>query len=129
MPNDEDCDHTNTEPDPETHQNYCTHCGLFVPDRPIKIGDREIPPAAFLRKIEIATKQLDTEILEKQQQKNQLRVAGAKVRDIKCAWPGCEAAPMFHGKWCPDHQHEHRKQLARERQRRHRQAVHGIHIE
>jgi hypothetical protein len=113
------CEHASVT-DPETGESFCQNCGLLLPDRPVPIGSRLVPPEEFLRRLTIKCKELDLEILLKQQRKHQLLSVAAKVQDTRYRWPGCQAPPILRSKWCPMHYHEHAKELARERQRRHR---------
>jgi len=115
------CEHASTVTDPETGQSFCQKCGLLLPEGPVQIGSRLVPPEEFLRRLRIKCRELDAEILRSQQLKHQLLSVAAKVQDTRCKSPGCQAPPMLRSKWCPLHRQEHAKEQARERQRRHRQ--------
>jgi hypothetical protein len=114
------CEHASVT-DPETGESFCQNCGLLLPEGPVPIGSRLVPPEEFMRRLRIKCQELDHEILLSQQKKHQLLSVAMKVRDTRCCWSGCQTAPMLHSKWCPLHRQEHAKEQARERQRRHRQ--------
>jgi hypothetical protein len=120
------CEHANTVTVPETGQSFCQTCGLLIPDRPIEIGSRLIPPSEFLQRAAAKYQELRLEELRIQTQKNTILVSIAKVQDRKCVWPGCDAAAMPRGKWCPIHKHEHEREGARERQRCRRRSLEAI---
>lgn len=62
-------------------------------------------------------------MLEKIQELHRLDATVAQVRDVRCAWPGCQVPPRPGSRWCPAHKEEHRKENARERQRRKRRGL------
>jgi len=72
--------------DPETDKSFCEFCGLLLPEGPVPIGSRLVPPEEFLRRAAIKCQELDHEILLSQQRKHQLLSVAAKVRDIRCRW-------------------------------------------
>jgi hypothetical protein len=59
-------------------------------------------------------------MLEKIQELHRLDATAAQIRDVKCAWPGCQVPPKQGSRWCPEHKREHQKENDRARQRRKR---------
>jgi len=114
------CNHPSVVTDPETGKDFCETCGLQLVDKPVSVGGRLIPPEEYLRRVQGVIRLIDDEILQREQRKHELLLTAARVRDVRCQWPNCQAPPLLRSKWCPEHKRQHSRELARERQRRHR---------
>jgi hypothetical protein len=53
-----------------------------------------------------------------------VRILG-DLRDARCVWPGCKEPPKPRSKWCQHHKPLHEREMARNRQRRHRDRCHA----
>jgi hypothetical protein len=122
-----ECQHANTTTDPESGRRFCSSCGLEIPDRPVTVGGRQIPPHEWLRRSGQRLRKIDEIQLtvdgirsELERMRHQGYSAVARVRGIKCAWPACDAPPKPGSKWCPAHKQERIRESAKERQRRKR---------
>lgn len=109
----QDCTHEDTVTDPDTGETICLRCALTVPSEPVQIGGRLMPIDEFNRRLRNKLAELDAA-------RAYVSRLQRKIGGIPCAWPGCEAAPMLHSKWCPVHREKAGRKVARERQARHR---------
>jgi hypothetical protein len=106
--------------DPSDGRTYCTRCGLEIPSQPVQIGGRLVPTREYLGRVEERRRNLDRLQERIQAQIDALDAEDGRIRGVRCAWPGCDSAPMIGSKWCRLHKHEREKEPARERQRRRR---------
>ncbi len=108
------------ETDAETGRFFCRACGAEVVERSLQMGGRLVPPTELLHRVTIRRRELEQVALKISQELHSLDVTVAQVRDVKCAWPGCQVPPMLRSRWCPQHKQEREKENAKERQRRRR---------
>ncbi len=120
---DEDCQHARTITDPDTGEVFCENCGSMIPTEAVPIGEREIPATVFLRRVGIKRQKIERQLIHWQTVIRRLDAVDAGVRGVRCAWLGCDAAPMMRGRWCPEHKAEHTRLLAAERQRKRRERI------
>ncbi len=95
----------------------------MIPEKPILIGGRLLPPMVLLRKHTIKRREIERLVIHYQTKLRRLDAVNAKVRGVRCAWLGCEVAPVMRGRWCPEHKAEHTRLSATERQRKRRERI------
>ncbi len=127
MPDPGECPHPveSRLTDPESGIVSCGLCGLEMFDQRLRIGSRLVPPTKLLHRVTIRRRELERVALKISQELHTLDAIGSKIRDVQCAWPGCEVPPMIGSSWCPEHKRERAKENARERQRRRRDKLQG----
>jgi hypothetical protein len=112
----EDCTHEDTVTDPDTGETVCLRCALTVPSEPVQIRSRTLPTEEFNRKLRNKLAELDAA-------RAYVSRLQRKIGGKSCRWPGCEAAPLNRSPWCPEHRRQHRRELAKNRQAKFRNAV------
>jgi hypothetical protein len=122
-----DCQHRITEND-EAGRVWCRDkCGIEIPEEPVLVGDRLIPPVEWLRRAALEYRKLDAkqkekllEVKEIQAKKDRIISIAGDLQNRKCHRPGCSLKPHLRSKWCEKHGALHEREMACNRQRRKR---------